>query len=149
MLILGALPFVFLNQTRPWFAIHPKQTTTIFSGDHLDDLARNHNDIALPYRTLDTLLTTLHADTIALLSGGDTWEFPLWYLLHTEHPLVINLDPENASAQCKDAFASVQPDVIVVAREGYDADTLTFRNCVYTESAPDYDDLHIFVKDAE
>lgn len=131
MLILGALPFVFLNQTRPWFAIHPKQTTTIFSGDHIDDLARNHNDIALPYRTLDTLLTTLHADTISLLSGGDTWEFPLWYLLHTDHPMVINLDPENASAQCNDPYKNATLDAILVYQNGRFTDTLQYRSATY------------------
>ena len=82
LLALQAFPALFHNKLRP--IIGPQ---SIISASPVDAMFRNRPDFQPGYMKLAAEIAALRPQQIGLLFGGDSWEFPLWYLLRKRLPI--------------------------------------------------------------
>ncbi len=73
LLLISALPFLFLNQTRP---ITWKEN--IFNSNHAEMLRLNNPDFYTPYVAISNIIQEHNCKHVQLRCGGDGWEFPWW-----------------------------------------------------------------------
>lgn len=72
-LMISALPFLFLNQTRP---ITWKEN--IFNSNRAEMLRLNNPDFYAPYVAISNIIQEHNCKYVQLRCGGDGWEFPWW-----------------------------------------------------------------------
>lgn len=133
ILAVYSLPFLFMNQIRPllWPTSLSRNTSLFSSNSMLDDLTRNNNDICNAYAQLGAIIDEQYIDTLGIISGGDSWEYPLWFLGKQHPSMILNLLPENNSKNIRDPFAGTIPDAIVIMRNMYSDDTLQYQDHLF------------------
>ncbi len=90
ILIVGSLPWVFLNRNRPLLFevlrvkgfVLKSDFTNIFNTDRTTQMFRNRPELKDAYVGAASLLAARNCDRIGLSIGSDDWEYPLWKLLH-------------------------------------------------------------------
>ena len=76
VLVLQALSPTFNNQSRPIIG-----SQSIVSSSSVDVLFRNRPELQMSFERVASEVAALHPTQVGLIFGGDSWEFPLWYLL--------------------------------------------------------------------
>jgi hypothetical protein len=129
VLILSALPWVFLNRSRPLvFEVLRDQSTllktdytNVFNMDRVTQMFRNRPELKVDYTGAAKFLEAQRCLDIGLSMDHDDWEYPLWVSLGAGLPgsryRLEHVGVTNASRQKMDP--SFQPcAVVVIARPG-------------------------------
>jgi hypothetical protein len=86
----------------------------------MEMMAMNNKEIYEPYKNIIGILNRDHIDTLGFISGGDSWEYPLWWAgKNNDAFAVLSLLPQNETQAliAKDPFKNTIPDALLVKRE--------------------------------
>lgn len=128
--LISALPFLLINTSRPLF-----WKRNIFNSKPLEMMAMNNHEIFEPYKNITNILLRDHIDTLGFISGGDSWEYPLWMAgKNNDAFMVLNLLPQNETSKLasKDRFNNTIPDALLVKRDIPNDSIYTYRGVTYT-----------------
>jgi 4-amino-4-deoxy-L-arabinose transferase-like glycosyltransferase len=112
VLVLGALPPLFYNQTRPLLG-----ESSILSRSRIEIMFAKRPTLLDAYRTAAALVHESGCGALGLRLGADSWEYPLWVLLAAfgDLPQIEHLTtPTPGTAPCV---------IIEIEREPLPADT--------------------------
>ncbi len=102
--LLGlAVPWALSNTSRPlWPMGAYTHNPPVFSAARDDQYFINRTDIREPYQRAARCLTQSRCETVGLLAGEDSWEYPLWVYVSRSVPAVrfvhLELPADNPSA---------------------------------------------------
>jgi 4-amino-4-deoxy-L-arabinose transferase-like glycosyltransferase len=80
ILILAALPWVLFNRYRPVI-----DSSSIFTTPRIEQYFKNRPKLQQPYMQAVEYLNSQQCNKVGLMMGQDTWEYPLWMIMH-EYP---------------------------------------------------------------
>jgi hypothetical protein len=114
LILAAALPWLFLNSSRP--LLRPEN---IFNTPRGEQYFANDPSLAAPYRQAVQILAERGCGQVGLVSGEDGWEYPLWVFLreqmgasiHVQHVNVTNISqsrPETGRLAAADLCALVK-----------------------------------------
>lgn len=107
---ISSFAFLFLNQSRPWFL-----KENIFNQSKYDQYFANNEQLKKPFTDIANIIHAQKLKDIGWVTGGDTWEYPMWVMLDDVDDLRMeNLMAENASKKHTDH--TFIPDGIIVTR---------------------------------
>ncbi len=112
LLLFGALPWVFFNQTRPFFG-----PQNIFRIDRDQQYFSSQPSIEMSYPRTVYQLTNYRCDHIGLYLSENDWEYPFWALLRQEignNVLIEDVNVNNVSAVKYGSFPEFVPCAILV-----------------------------------
>jgi 4-amino-4-deoxy-L-arabinose transferase-like glycosyltransferase len=106
---LGSLPWVFNNYRRPIIG-----TQSVLVTNRTDEIFRARPELQGGYERLAAFLNNEDCNQLGLISGSDSWEYPLWSMLkplaaggfHVEHVFVEN---ESHRLLTHEALSSFSP----------------------------------------
>jgi len=95
---IGSIPFLFYNQTRPFFS---SNKNSIFFENRSKAYFSNKKSLYLEYKNIiDKININSSLNEIGLSIGGDSWEYPFWSLLKTKYntnfPKIYHLKINNS-----------------------------------------------------
>ena len=99
-LVLGGLPALFANATRPVLAVDGvvlAGVQSIFRAPRTEQYFASRRDALDPFVHLAATTRAMACPGVALATGYDGWEYPLWVLLAPltpEHAFVVNASTE-------------------------------------------------------
>jgi hypothetical protein len=121
-LVVASLPPLFVNATRPVVVPRwpPAMTgvESVFVAPRLEQYFASRRDVLPTYRHLATAIHAFGCSTVAVKTGYDGWEYPLWIVLgaeRLEHVFVVNASTEIGET----ALAPGACVVVVDARPGW------------------------------
>jgi len=92
ILILGALPWLLNNKTRPIIG-----QESIMATSRTELYFRNRPSLAEPYIRSVQFLSNMQCSDIGLVLGGDDWEYPFWVLLGKDGKQTVRLEHVNVT----------------------------------------------------
>ena len=102
--------FLILNQSRPWVL-----KENIFNQSKYDQYFTNNKQLKKPFTDISNIIHAQKLKNIGWVTGGDTWEYPMWVMLDDVEELRMeNIMAENESIKFNDN--SFLPDGIIVTR---------------------------------
>jgi hypothetical protein len=114
LFFLYSLPFLFLNQSRPWVL-----KKNIFNHDAVDQYFVNYKELKKPFSGISEIIHQNNLSDIGWMVNGDTWEYPMWVLLNDidnlrmEH---INIDNETHVISQQKQFMNFIAEGIISTR---------------------------------
>ncbi len=113
IVLLVALPSVFLNQSRPILGAQ-----NIFDTSRAEQYFRNDHSLWFSYPRAIQSLSGSQCGQIGLYLDGGSWEYPLWTFLQQELGKGIRIESvnvENVSAKEYSRFPEFTPCAVIVA----------------------------------
>jgi len=92
LLIVVALPWVFLNSSRPILG-----KNSIFTTSRIEQYFINRPSLLSPYLESAQILSDLHCSDIGLVIGIKDWEYPLWILLRENTGEIVRIEHVNVT----------------------------------------------------
>lgn len=92
ILLLGALPYVLKNQSRPIIG-----QESIMATSRTELYFRNRPSLIEPYISSTQFVLKSQCSDIGLVLGGDDWEYPFWVLLHENDKRTIRIEHVNVA----------------------------------------------------
>jgi hypothetical protein len=92
LLILTALPWVFLNTAKPIFG-----KNSIFTTSRIEQYFTKRPSLAGPYIESAKILSDLNCSNIGLVIGDKDWEYPLWVLMREKTDGMVRLEHVNVT----------------------------------------------------
>ena len=92
LLIVVALPWVFLNSTRPILG-----KNSIFTTSRIEQYFINSRSLMRPYFESAQILSHLHCSDIGLITGMSGFEYPLWILLRENTSEIVRIEHVNVT----------------------------------------------------
>lgn len=89
-LIVGALPFLLINQSRPIIG-----QESILAHSRTDLYFRNLPSLIEPYKNSTRFVLKAQCSDIGLVVGIDDWEYPFWVLLQENYNRTIRIEHVN------------------------------------------------------
>jgi len=89
-LVCMALPFLLLNKSRPLITV--ENTESILETDRISQYFNNRPNLMQQYYELALYLKLINCSNIALQTGENAWEYPLWVLLQKEFDQNIRIE---------------------------------------------------------
>jgi len=109
VLLLGALPWLFLNIQHPWVGglsiwKQPKPVQYFYKRLYF----------AMPYASTADYVKSLNCKQVGLLTSEDDWEYPWWKLLQSKGLRIEHVGVSNLSSSLKYPLGDFQPCAIIV-----------------------------------
>lgn len=107
MLLVGALPWLLKSTTKPVL----RTATNIFTENRIDQYFVSQKNVLPLYRQAVQIISDSNCSNVGLITRGNSWEYPLWVLLHDEQPIdltqisyssVGNLSKNKYDKRCQD-----------------------------------------------
>jgi hypothetical protein len=113
-----ASPWALSNTSRPLAPREPyTRNPSVFSTARDDQYFINRTDIREPYQRAARCLAESRCETVGLLAGEDSWEYPLWVYVSRSLPQVrfvhLELPADNPSAAAPGERETPEPCAIV------------------------------------
>lgn len=114
ILLLGAVPWVVFNSSRPVIG-----ERSIIGTDRDARYFANRPSLYEPYKRSAQFLTGSRCSDIGLTMGGDDWEYPFWVFLSENHRRKVRLEhvnvPNISRAEYRNSpFANFTPCAVIV-----------------------------------
>ncbi len=130
MLLACAFIFLFYNESRPWLA-----KENVFNLSRNEQYFKNNSSLQKPFEEISDLIHQMKLNDIGWISGGDTWEYPMWVMLDD----VKDLRMENVLTTSETAnieisvgkYNSFLPDALIISRFETDNPNYLFKNQDY------------------
>jgi hypothetical protein len=128
LLIIMAIPWIFLNSSRPIVGNH-----SILKTSRIEQYFFNQPSLARPYFESTHILADMRCSDVGLVAGPDDWEYPFWVLLqentnkivYIENVNVTNISQQkydgnnNTSNLCAIIVMNADPPVIKIGENSY------------------------------
>jgi hypothetical protein len=110
LLTISALPYLFLNQTRP--IIREKN---IFNTSREKAYFFSRPDLYRPYQKTANILGEKKYSNIGIIGDIDFWEYPFWVMIGKKDPLyrIEHVNVENISQKAIDNIPNFTPDIVI------------------------------------
>lgn len=122
ILILGAMPWVVHNSSRPLMG-----QRSILATDRAEQYFANRRSLYEPYNRSIRFLSNSECSDIGLMLGGDDWEYPFWVLLGEHDKRKVRLEHVNVPnisrvEYSKPPFRTFTPCAVIVvsAEQSYE-----------------------------
>ncbi len=111
ILLISAMPWVFMNQSRPLLG-----KRSIFIIPRIEQYFANRPSLKDPYLEKCGYLRSIGCYSIGIHTGPDTWEYPLWIIMRQNHAGNVRIEHiyvKNDSNQYVSNLTSFVPRAII------------------------------------
>ncbi len=129
LFLVSGFLFLVYNESRPIL-----KEKNIFNTIRNEQYFKTNPSLQKPFEEIVQLIHQNNFHSIGWISGGDTWEYPMWVMLDDIEDLRmenVSVTSETMAIEANEKYQSFIPDALIISRFETDIPNYTYKNQDY------------------